>query len=66
MAERLYDVRAPRFGPLIIVADTIAEARRIARRYGADSKGAVTARLAYRHCERCDSRPCCCRGGSDA
>jgi hypothetical protein len=60
MADHIYAIATERFGVVLIVEDSIAAARRRARRMfgvGARSVHRETYRAA---CPVCDSRPCCC------
>lgn len=57
----LYAVTTARFGVLLYSADNISAARAWASRaHGVRAKVAVRRHRTYRHCDRCDSRPCCC------
>ena len=59
----IYEVIVERFGTVQVERDSIEEARRWADGAFPKMTRKVTAQRDYRHCDRCDSRPCTCQEG---
>jgi hypothetical protein len=55
----IYLIDVQRFGTVALSADTKGEAREMAKRFHGYSN--LRRFRAYKHCEKCDSRPCCCK-----
>lgn len=56
----MYEIQTEKFGVLQVEADSIRAAREVARRFGVKHPSSTRRQVHYRHCERCDSRPCTC------
>ena len=57
----LYVVRTKRFGNILIEADDIKKARAHARTaFKVRNPEMVRRSEPYKHCDDCDSAPCCC------
>ena len=56
----LYNVKTARFGTIQVEAESLAEARTMAKRFKAGPKDVARAPREVRRCQACDSAPCCC------
>lgn len=64
--SHLYAIQTAEYGQLLLEADDIAHARKLARdRFRVTHKSDVYRwRSLHVLCDRCDSRPCCCEENS--
>lgn len=59
----LYEVRTRDFGNILVDADDIKAARKLAKeRFKVRNPAQVRRAGSYVRCEVCDSAPCCCEG----